>query len=87
MDINEPKTTIVKDYSSVPFEEDDEEDFEVKTIEDPDERLIDDVPVFDDEREFEDDMNNYGDQDDLPDSDRIMDCRVKNVDQKICMDK
>lgn len=85
MNITEPKKVKIKDYSSQPYEEDDEEDFEVKTINE--DKLIDDVPVFDDEREFEDDMNNYGDQDDLPDSDRIMDCRSRNISHKVCMNK
>lgn len=80
----ETKKPIVKDFSSQPYSEDDEKDFDVKTI--ADERLIDSIPS-DDDSEFETDMHNYGDQDDLPESDRIMDCGSRSINRKVCMDK
>ncbi len=68
--------TRVKNYLYQDFQDDDEEDFEVKTMRD--ERLIDSLPERDDECAFDRDMYNFGEAEDLPDSDRAMDKRCKN---------
>lgn len=68
--INEP--VKVRDYSDQNFTPDDEKDFEVKTLRE--ERLIDTVPELDEL--FEQDMYNLGNADDLPDSDRTLDCQT-----------
>lgn len=73
----------IKDYTYQDFQETDEKDFRVKTL--ADERLIDSVPGLDET--FEEDMFNFGDQDDLPDSDRILDCRAKGLDYDTCFDR
>lgn len=75
----------IKDYSHQNFQPDDEEDFEVKTIRD--EKLVDTAPGLDDENEFELNMFNYGDQEDLPDSDRSLDCQTRGVSQSFCFGK
>lgn len=64
--------------------EDDDKDFNVKTIRD--EKLVDSIPGLDDEQEFEEEMYNFGDQDDLPDSDREMECQTKGINRKKCFD-
>lgn len=72
----------IKDYSYQDFTPDDEKDFFVKTIND--ERLIDYVPGLD--VEFDRDMYNFGDEEDLPNSDRIMQCQAKGIRQENCFD-
>ncbi len=66
----------IKDIGNRHHQDNDEKDFEVKTVKD--EKLIDSLPERDDECIFERDMYNFGDQDDLPDSDRAMDKSCKN---------
>lgn len=79
--IDEP--VKVRDYSGQNFTPNDEKDFEVKTLRE--ERLIDYVPGLDDQ--FEQDMYNLGNADDLPDSDRILDCQTRGVDKRMCFGK
>lgn len=77
------KNPRVKDYSSQRFQINDDKSFEVKTIDN--ERLIDSIPGLD--ATFDDDMYNYGDMDDLPNSDREMQCRSKKVGYNECFNK
>lgn len=81
---NQPKNTIIKDYSEQSYEPDDDEDFEVRGPKD--EMLIDRLPG-DDADEFANDMHNFGDENDLPDSDRTLSCRAKGTNSVICNDK
>ena len=62
---------------------DDEKDFEVKTLRE--EQLIDTVPELDEL--FEQDMYNLGNADDLPDSDRTLDCQTRGIDRRMCFGK
>lgn len=80
----EPENTIVKDMSQQAYEEDDEKDFRIKAVEEN--TLVDPLPERDDESAFDADMYNFGDNDDLPDSDRIMECQTKGISQKKCLD-
>ena len=73
--IDEP--VKVRDYSDQNFTPDDEKDFEVKTLRE--ERLIDEL--------FEQDMYNLGNADDLPDSDRTLDCQTRGIDRRMCFGK
>ena len=73
----------VRDYSDQNFTPDDEKDFEVKTLRE--ERLIDTVPELDEL--FEQDMYNLGNADDLPDSDRTLDCQTRGIDRRMCFGK
>lgn len=68
-----PVNVIVKDYGSQPYQEDDEKDFEVKTI--ADEQIVKSDTGLDNVEAMEDDLYNFGDEDDLPDSDREMENR------------
>ena len=79
--IDEP--VKVRDYSDQNFTPDDEKDFEVKTLRE--ERLIDTVPELDEL--FEQDMYNLGNADDLPDSDRTLDCQPRGIDRRMCFGK
>lgn len=73
----------IKDYRYQNFTPQDEEDFEIKTIDD--ERLIDTAPGLDDEQEFQKDMFNFGDFEDLPDSDRETICRGRGISRQTCL--
>lgn len=75
----------VKDYTRQKFDDDDGQDFQVRTIKD--EKLIDSIGGMDDEHEFEENIYNYGEIDDLPDSDRSQSCRTLGIGQKKCFDK
>lgn len=77
------KNPKVKDFSYLKYQDVDDKDFQVKTIED--ERLIDSVPGLD--AAFDEDMYNFGDMDDLPDSDREMQCRSKKIGYNECFNK
>lgn len=68
-----PLNVIVKDYSNQPYQEDDDKDFEVKTI--ADEQIINPETGLDNVEAMDDDLYNFGDEDDLPDSDREMENR------------
>lgn len=81
----EPRHVKIKDYSDQDYEEDDEKDFEIRTINE--DRLIDPVPGLDDEQEFEADMYNYGEEEDLPDSDREAECQGKGIGRKRCLNR
>lgn len=81
---NEPEEVIIKDMSNQSYRNDDEEDFHIKAVEKN--TVTDYLPERDDERAFEADMYNFGDTDDLPDSDRIMECQSKGISQKKCLD-
>lgn len=76
-------TPIIKDYTNQKFQEDDDKDFNVKTI--AQEKLIDTVPGLD--AGFDEDMYNFGDEDDLPYSDRVMECQAKKIGLDACFDK
>lgn len=60
------------DCSGQYYQDTDEKDFEIRTIRE--ERLIDPAPGLDDEIEFAESMYNYGEADNLPDSDKAMEC-------------
>lgn len=75
----------VKDYSNQAYHPEDEEDFEVKVPQE--DRLIDEAPGLDDDREFAADMYNYGEEDNLPDSDREMNCQSAGISRKKCFNK
>lgn len=81
----EPRKTIVKDYTYQNFVEDDDHDFEIKGLRD--ETLIDPIPGLDDRHEFEEEMYNFGDEEDLPYSDRALDCQARGISYKKCFDK
>lgn len=81
---DEQQEVIVKDMSGQNYRDDDEEDFHIKAVEKN--TVTDYLPERDDERTFEADMYNFGDTDDLPDSDRIMECQSKGISQKKCLD-
>lgn len=68
----ELKKTKIKDYSEQDYQYIDEKDFKVRTIREN--RLITPVPGLDDEIEFAESMYNYGEADNLPDSDKAMEC-------------
>lgn len=77
------KNTIVKDLSHQHYQEEDDKDFDVKTIKS--ERLIDSVPGLDEE--FDRDMYNFGDEEDLPDSDREAGCKDAGISRKHCFNR
>lgn len=83
--IEQTQNVKVKDLSRKPYQDVDEKDFYIRTIKD--ERLIDDVPGLDDEQEFRESMYNFGDKDDLPTSDRMMECQSLNISYQDCFDK
>ena len=68
----ELKNVKIKDYSGQYYQDTDEKDFEIRPIRE--ERLIDPAPGLDDEIEFAESMYNYGEADNLPDSDKAMEC-------------
>lgn len=72
----------IKDYSQQRYQDIDDKDFIVRTI--TEEKLIDSVPLLD--AEFDRDMYNFGDEEDLPDSDRLMQCQAKGINQASCFD-
>lgn len=72
----------IKDYSQQRYQDIDDKDFIVRTI--TEEKLIDSVPLLD--AEFDRDMYNFGDEEDLPDSDRLMQCQAKGISQESCFD-
>ena len=72
----------IKDYSQQRYQDIDDKDFIVRTI--TEEKLIDSVPLLD--AEFDRDMYNFGDEEDLPDSDRLMQCQTKGISQESCFD-
>ncbi len=72
----------IKDYSQQRYQDIDDKDFIVRTI--TEEKLIDSVPLLD--AEFDRDMYNFGDEEDLPDSDRLMQCQAKGINQESCFD-
>lgn len=74
---------IIKDYTYQDYREDDEKDFEIRTIQN--EKLIDILPERDDEQAFNLDMYNFGDAEDLPDSDRLMACQTQKIKQTDCL--
>lgn len=80
----EPENTMVIDMNEEDYSEEDEQDFHIKTA--ADERLLDHLPERDDEEAFDADMYNFGDNDDMPDSDRLMNCQRKGISQKKCLD-
>lgn len=63
---------------------DDDKDFHIGDVEKN--VLTDSLPERDDKQTFEADMYNFGDEDDLPDSDRIMECQTKGISQEKCLD-
>lgn len=74
----------VKDYSHQPYRKDDEKDFRIRTIHD--EKLIDSIPGQD-ESAFNEDMFVIGDAEDLPESDRILNCEARGINKRTCLDK
>ena len=72
----------IKDYNQQRYQDIDDKDFIVRTI--TEEKLIDSVPLLD--AEFDRDMYNFGDEEDLPDSDRLMQCQAKGINQESCFD-
>ncbi len=48
--------------------------------------LTDYLPERDNAQTFAADMYNFGEEDNLPDSDRIMECQIKGISQKKCLD-
>lgn len=74
------KQVKVRDYSDQNFTPDDEKNFEVKTLRE--ERLITPVPELDEL--FEQDMYNLGNADDLPNSDRTLDCQTRGINKRMC---
>lgn len=48
--------------------------------------LTDPLPGRDDKKSFAEDMYNFGEEDDLPDSDRLMECQTKGISQEKCLD-
>ena len=75
--------TIIKDFSYQDYQEDDEKDFEIRTIKN--EKLINTLPERDDELSFNRDMYNFGDAEDLPDSDRLMACQAQKINRGECL--
>ncbi len=73
-----------KHYPKTNFTEEDNKDFHISSV--SANILTDPLPERDDELSFEADMYNYGDEDNLPDSDRIMQCQRKGIGQKKCLD-
>ncbi|MBS4773291.1 MAG: hypothetical protein KHX55_03320 [Proteobacteria bacterium] len=65
-------------------DDDDDKNFHIGDVEKN--VLTDSLPERDDKRTFEADMYNFGDEDDLPDSDRIMECQTKGISQEKCLD-
>ncbi|MBE6458687.1 MAG: hypothetical protein E7010_02615 [Alphaproteobacteria bacterium] len=64
--------------------EDDTKNFHIGNVEKN--VLTDHLPERDNPQSFNDDMYNFGENDDLPDSDRIMQCQRKGISQKKCLD-
>ena len=81
----EPYKTIVKDYTHQYFQEPDDEDFEVKTLRE--DKIVDSIPGIDEEQEFSEEMFNIGDSENLPDSDRVVDCQTRGIKKKVCFGK
>lgn len=84
LDIENSTNDEDEEISDQFYQEEEDNDFNVKTIRD--EKIIDSIPELDDENEFENEMYNFGDQDDLPDSDREMECQTKGISRKKCFD-
>ena len=80
----EDRNTRIKDFSYQDFQEDDEKDFYIRTFKE--EQILEPSPRLDDEETFEKDMYNWGDEDDLPNSDRLMECQSKGIRQENCFD-
>lgn len=78
----EPRRTIIMDYSHQYFQEPDEEDFEMKNFNEG--KIVDPIPGVSEEQEFSEEMFNIGDSENLPDSDRVADCRTRGIRKKIC---
>lgn len=72
----------VKDYTRQPYEDVDEEDFHIRTIHD--EKLVDSFAGLDDNSELNKSMFNIGDADDLPDSDRSLNCQAQGISYDQC---
>ncbi len=79
---NERQNTEIKNFERQKYEDVDDKDFVVRTIDEI--KLIDSVPGLD--SEFDRDMYNFGDEEDLPDSDRLMQCQAKGIKQESCFD-
>lgn len=79
---SEKRQTQIIDYSHRQYQDVDDKDFFVKTLHN--ERLIDFLPERDFPDSFELDMRNIGDDEDLPDSDRTMDCQTRGISKKDC---
>ena len=77
------KSIKIRDYSNHDFAPDDEKDFKIKTLQE--DRIIDSIPTLDEL--FEQDMYNLGNADNLPDSDRILDCQTRGINQRMCFGK
>ncbi|MBQ8662187.1 MAG: hypothetical protein IJ482_07680 [Alphaproteobacteria bacterium] len=71
-------------FNGAPYRRDDDKDFHIGSVEKN--VLTDSLPERDDQRVFDADMYNFGEEDDLPDSDRIMQCQTKGISQKKCLD-
>lgn len=69
-------------YTYADWQAEDEKDFHIRTPRD--ERLIDFAAGLDDNRDLARDMYNLGDADDLPDSDRVQNCRSSGIAQSDC---
>ncbi len=57
-------------------------DFHVRVIEE--ERLVPTVQMRD--INFDEDMQNYGNEENLPNSDRLMECQQKGIKQEHCLE-
>ena len=77
------KLIKIREYSNQDFSPNDEKDFKIKTLQE--DRIIDSIPALDEL--FEQDMYNLGNADDLPDSDRILDCQTRGINQRMCFGK
>lgn len=78
----DPKYVKVKDYTRQRYEDIDEKDFHIRTIRD--EKLVDSFAGLDDNSELNKSMFNLGDANDLPDSDRSLNCQSLGISNDQC---
>lgn len=71
-------------FNKAPYLRNNDKDFHIKNVEKN--ILTDSLLERDDKSTFDADMYNYGDKENLPDSDRLMECQRKGIDQKKCLD-
>ncbi len=71
------------DFNGAQYRQNDDKDFHIGNVEKN--VLTGSLPERDNQRVFDADMYNFGEED-LPDSDRIMQCQTKGISQKKCLD-